>query len=125
MAKKSTAIHARRLSERVTILEAVTTSNEFGGSTTSFEPTTPADSRWCMVEDLSTGANAQRSTDIGLTDFTDTLKFTLRYDPLKSISAKINALQFRGDQYTILNVSKMGFTDVKLVLIARKNTQST
>tara|TARA_R110000803_G_scaffold106370_3_gene174456 strand:+ start:60 stop:485 length:426 start_codon:yes stop_codon:yes gene_type:complete len=104
---------ARKANKRVEILQSDITPDGFGGNVVSSIVVTQ---RWCNIEDV--GSNSYQS-DAGITDFTDTQKFTFRYDKNFTINPKIHTLKYRGIIYSILDVKTNGFKNVQQIVIAK------
>ncbi len=106
-------IRARQLTKRVEILASTIIPDGVGGNlVTSAVVTT----RWCKIEDVGTNSYQDSA---GITDFTDTQKFTFRYDANFTINPKIHTFRYGNSEYAILDVKTKGFRHVEQVCIAK------
>ena len=106
-------IKARQLTKRVEIWVSTITPDGVGGNLVSNALST---TRWCKIEDV--GSNSYQDS-AGITDFTDTQKFTFRYDANFVINPKTHTFKYGGLEYSILDVKTKGFKHVEQVCIAR------
>ena len=106
-------IKARELTKRVEIWTSTVVPDGFGGNTVTNVLLT---TRWCKIEDV--GSNSYQD-QAGITDFTDTQKFTFRYDASLIINPKKHTFKYGGLEYSILDVKTQGFKQVMQICIAR------
>jgi len=103
----------RQANKRVEIYETTIVADGYGGNTTTL---TLAKTRWSIVEDMT--ASSYQS-EAGITDFTNTYKFTFRYDPSFTIDAKKHVLRYKSLDYKITDVKTDGFKHVQQIVIAK------
>jgi hypothetical protein len=106
-------IKARELTKMVEIWVSAIAPDGFGGNLVT---NTLLTTRWCKIEDL--GSNSYQ-TEAGITDFTDSQKFTFRYDSSLIINPKTHTFKYGGLEYSILDVKTNGFKHVMQICIAR------
>ena len=105
---------ARQANKRVEIWGSTIVSDGYGGNTVSNALVT---TRWAKIEDV--GSNSYQS-EVGITDFTNTLKFTFRYDKNFIINPKSHTLKYNSLEYSILDVKTDGFKKVSQIVIAKQ-----
>ena len=105
---------SRQANKRVEIYETTLVADGVGGSTATFALTA---TRWAIVEDMK--ASSYQS-EAGITDFTNTYKFTFRYDADLTINPVIHILKYGGLEYSILDVKTDGFKHVLQIVIAKQ-----
>jgi head-tail adaptor len=110
----------RRKSKRVEIWQTSNVPNGFGGNSVS---ETLITSSWAEVITLN---NTNRSTDIGITSATNTIKIKLRKRNDITYNSINQFIKYRGYKYIIQNQPfNVGFRDEEIEIIAVKQEIKT
>jgi|TARA_R110000850_G_scaffold240749_1_gene365259 head-tail adaptor len=107
-------IRARKLTKRVQIFESAIAADGVGGNLVS---NSLLSTRWASIEDV--GSNSYQS-EAGITDFTNTIKITVRYDVNLIINPKKHTFRYQSLDYSILDVKNSGNTHVQQVCVCRQ-----
>lgn len=105
---------SRQANKRVGIYVTTLVADGYGGNTST---TDLLATRWAIVEDMK--ASSYQS-EAGITDFTNTLKFTFRYDADLTIDPQNHILKYGGLEYNIMDVKTDGFKHVSQIVIAKQ-----
>lgn len=100
--------------KRVEIYETTIVPDGFGGNLTSLGLVT---TRWAVLEDMK--ANSLQN-EAGITSFSDTYRFTFRYDKEFELNAKKHILRYGGKHYKIMDIKTDGFKHVQQIVIAKE-----
>ncbi len=113
-------MRSRKLSKRIEIWQTSNVSDGFGGNTVA---ETLIASSWAEIITLN---NTNRSTDIGITSATNTIKVRLRKRNDLTYNSINQYLKYRGFKYIIQNQPfNVGFRDDVIEIIAVKEEFKT
>ena len=113
-------MRSRKLSKRIEIWQTSNVSDGFGGNTIA---ETLITSSWAEVTTLN---NTNRSTDIGITSATNTIKVRLRKRKDLTYNSINQYLKYRGFKYIIQNQPfNVGFRDDVIEILAVKEELKT
>ena len=113
-------MRSRKLSKRIEIWQTSNVADGFGGNTIA---ETLITSSWAEVITLN---NTNRSTDIGITSATNTIKVRLRKRNDLTYNSINQYLKYRGYKYIIQNQPfNVGFRDEVIEIIAVKEELKT
>jgi SPP1 family predicted phage head-tail adaptor len=113
-------MRCRKLTKRVEIWQTSNVPNGFGGNSVS---ETLITSSWAEVITLN---NTNRSTDIGITSATNTIKIRLRKRNDITYNGINQFIKYRGYKYIIQNQPfNVGFRDEEIEIIAVKQEIKT
>jgi SPP1 family predicted phage head-tail adaptor len=113
-------MRCRKLTKRVEIWQTSNVPNGFGGNSVS---ETLITSSWAEVITLN---NTNRSTDIGITSATNTIKIKLRKRNDITYNSINQFIKYRGYKYIIQNQPfNVGFRDEEIEIIAVKQEIKT
>lgn len=113
-------MRSRKLSKRIEIWQTSNVSDGFGGNTVA---ETLIASSWAEIITLN---NTNRSTDIGITSATNTIKVRLRKRNDITYNSVNQYLKYRGFKYIIQNQPfNVGFRDDVIEILAVKEELKT
>ena len=113
-------MRSRKLSKRIEIWQTSNVSDGFGGNTVDG---TLIASSWAEIITLN---NTNRSTDIGITSATNTIKVRLRKRKDLTYNSVNQYLKYRGFKYIIQNQPfNVGFRDDVIEILAVKEELKT
>jgi SPP1 family predicted phage head-tail adaptor len=113
-------MRSRKLSKRIEIWQTSNVSDGFGGNTIA---ETLITSSWAEVTTLN---NTNRSTDIGITSATNTIKIKLRKRKDITYNSINQFIKYRGYKYIIQNQPfNVGFKDEVIEILAVKEELKT
>ena len=113
-------MRSRKLSKRIEIWQTSNVSDGFGGNTVA---ETLIASSWAEIITLN---NTNRSTDIGITSATNTIKVRLRKRNDLTYNSINQYLKYRGFKYIIQNQPfNVGFKDEVIEILAVKEELKT
>lgn len=113
-------MRSRKLSKRIEIWQTSNVSDGFGGNTVA---ETLIASSWAEIITLN---NTNRSTDIGITSATNTIKVRLRKRKDLTYNSVNQYLKYRGFKYIIQNQPfNVGFRDDVIEILAVKEELKT
>ena len=113
-------MRSRKLSKRIEIWQTSNVSDGFGGNTVA---ETLIASSWAEIITLN---NTNRSTDIGITSATNTIKVRLRKRKDLTYNSVNQYLKYRGFKYIIQNQPfNVGFRDDVIEILAVKEEIKT
>ena len=113
-------MRSRKLSKRIEIWQTSNVSDGFGGNTIA---ETLITSSWAEVITLN---NTNRSTDIGITSATNTIKIKLRKRKDITYNSINQYIKYRGFKYIIQNQPfNVGFKDEVIEILAVKEELKT
>tara|TARA_R110002072_G_scaffold5165_2_gene34339 strand:- start:2199 stop:2603 length:405 start_codon:yes stop_codon:yes gene_type:complete len=113
-------MRSRKLSKRIEIWQTSNVSDGFGGNTVA---ETLIASSWAEIITLN---NTNRSTDIGITSATNTIKVRLRKRNDITYNSVNQYLKYRGFKYIIQNQPfNVGFKDEVIEILAVKEEIKT
>ena len=113
-------MRSRKLSKRIEIWQTSNVSDGFGGNTVA---ETLIASSWAEIITLN---NTNRSTDIGITSATNTIKVRLRKRKDITYNSVNQYLKYRGFKYIIQNQPfNVGFRDDVIEILAVKEELKT
>ena len=113
-------MRSRKLSKRIEIWQTSNVSDGFGGNTIA---ETLITSSWAEVITLN---NTNRSTDIGITSATNTIKIKLRKRNDLTYNSINQFIKYRGCKYIIQNQPfNVGFKDEVIEILAVKEELKT
>ena len=113
-------MRSRKLSKRIEIWQTSNVADGFGGNTIA---ETLITSSWAEVTTLN---NTNRSTDIGITSATNTIKVRLRKRNDITYNSVNQYLKYRGFKYIIQNQPfNVGFRDDVIEILAVKEELKT
>lgn len=109
-------IKARSYQQRITLINTTRVADGFGGFTNS---DATGVSLWCDIVDMN---GSSRTTDFGVTDFTDTFLFKFRFNPSVEIDPHDTKISYNSQKYDILSVRNIGLKDIEVNVLARKES---
>lgn len=113
-------MRSRKLSKRVEIWQTSNVADGFGGNTIA---ETLITSSWAEITTLN---NTNRSTDIGITSATNTIKIKLRKRNDITYNSINQYIKYRGYKYIIQNQPfNVGFKDEVIEILAVKEELKT
>ena len=113
-------MRSRKLSKRIEIWQTSNVADGFGGNTIA---ETLITSSWAEVTTLN---NTNRSTDIGITSATNTIKIKLRKRKDITYNSINQYIKYRGFKYIIQNQPfNVGFKDEVIEILAVKEELKT
>lgn len=109
-------IKARLYQQRITLIDTEREADGFGGYINTDRTSAEL---WCDVVDMN---GSSRTTDFGITDFTDTYLFKFRYHPTLLKDPFDVKIMYNSEKYDILSIRNIGLKDIEVNVLARKES---
>lgn len=107
---------ARKYDKRIELFQAQHVPNGFGGNTVTFES---VGFSFCNITTL----NAQRATDLGLTENNLSIQIELRLRNDVDYSNKNQYFKYKGNDYNIISIEPLDLDGIYAKIIAATNGQ--